>query len=121
MQFEQPLVLESDVLLCQQGKEVILKSLHLVVVLPLEVRQNGDSIVQLESIGISRVVDQKHILHRSVQNPQILDEVALVGDKAVLAVETMVDKVTLRVKEVQNFVGIAGVAGSEDHYLKFAL
>lgn len=38
-----------------------------------------------------------------------------------LAVESMVDEVAVRVKEVQDFVSVAGVACSEDHYLKFAL
>lgn len=38
-----------------------------------------------------------------------------------LAVESMMDEVAVRIEEVQDFVGIAGVAGREDHYLIFAL
>ena len=93
----------------------MLQCLQLVVVLPLEVGQDGDPVIELEGVGVGSIVDQDHILHGPVQYPQVLNEVTFLGDEAVLPVKAVLDELPLWVQVVQDLVGIAGVACSEDH------
>lgn len=80
----------------------------------MEVGKNGHSVVQLVGIGVGRIIDKQHILHISAQNSEILDEVALVREMAMLPIETVMDEIPLGVEIVQYLVGIAGLAGGED-------
>lgn len=66
----------------------------------LEVGQDRHAVVELEGVGVGRVVHQQHVLKRSPQDAQVLYEVPLVGDEAVLSVEPMLDQVALGIQEV---------------------
>ena len=67
----------SQLVLPQQPQQIISQHFQLEILLSAEVGQNGNPIVKLESIGVGRIVHQKHIFHLPPQYPQILYEVAL--------------------------------------------
>lgn len=68
--------------------------------LAFEVGQDGHAVIELEGVGVSCIIDEDHILHGAVEYPQVFHEVALWRDEAVLAVETVLDEILLRVEIV---------------------
>lgn len=100
--------------------QVILKSLELVVVLALIVWNYGDSVLDLESVGVGRVVHQHHLIGRPIDHPQILNIRALRGCKTVLPEQSVMNVFVLGVQVVQYHVGVARVTRCKhDHFKIF--
>lgn len=68
--------------------------------LPLEVWQDGDAVVELKGIGVCSIVDQDNILHGPIQYSQVFDEVTLLGDIAMLPIKAVLNKVLLGVEVI---------------------
>ena len=81
-------------------------------------RNDWDAIVQLIAEGVHCVVDYDHILEISVgDDPQILDIDTLIGSDAVVSVETILNKLPLRVKVIKYNIRIGFVTGCEYYNL----
>ena len=52
-------------------------------------RDDGDSVPELESKGVGRVVDEDYVLQRAVYDPEVFDVDSLLGLEAVLSEESM--------------------------------
>ena len=89
-----------------------------LVCLVLIERNDWDAIVQLIAEGVHCVVDYDHILEISVgDDPQILDIDTLIGFDAVVSVETILNKLPLRVKVIKYNIRIGFVTGCENYNL----
>lgn len=102
----------------QHALDVGLQRPQLVIVLALVVGDDGDGVVDLEGVGIGCVVDQQQLRQVPVYHSQILHVDAVVGDVAVLTVQSMVDELVVGVEVVQDDVGIARVACREDDHFE---
>lgn len=77
------------------------------------------SIINLERKTVDTIVNDDNVLEVSVfKDPQVLDVVALGGQTAVLAVETMLDELVVWVNVVKDGIGVDLVTSREDDHLE---
>lgn len=112
-QFESALVYLPQILCKHELHQVVFEDLQLKVYLPVIIGKDRDAILKLESIGISCIIHQDHILGVSIYNPQILDIHPLGAQVAVLTVQPMVNPLPVRIKIVDHHIRITRVTCSE--------
>lgn len=96
-QFEDLLVHLPDIGDPDQPFDVGLEGFELEVVLPLVVGDHGDTVLELEGVGVSSIVDQDHITLFPVYYPKVLYVHPLRGQETMLPVETVLDDLPFRV------------------------
>ena len=77
--------------------------------------------MELKAVGISSIIDQDHLRHLPVDNPEILHIGPVWDQKAILPEQTVVDKHFGWVKVIQDHIGITGVTGSENDDFTLAI
>lgn len=118
MELEDLAVIIPHVLHQDHVHDVLLQGLQLEIGPAVVVGQNGDPVLGLGCVGVGCVVHQNHVAEVSVDHSQILGVHALRCLVAVLAEESVLDVLVVGIEVVEDHVGIAGVAGSEDNHLK---
>lgn len=80
---------------------------------------NRNSIVNLISEGVNRIVNDDHIFHVSIcDNPQIFHVIPFRSLDAVLPVHAILEKFVFGIDIVENSISISLVRSCEHHYLK---
>ena len=72
----------------------------------------------MQAVGVCGIVNKYDVSQLSVNDTKIFDINSFLGLEAMLSKEAMGDVFVLRVQVVQNHIGIAGVAGCENHDLE---
>lgn len=82
-------------------QQELLQAQQLAVVMAVVVRNDGHSVLHLEVVRVGGIVHQKDILQVAVLNdPEVLDVDALIGEVAVLSEEALADVLVLRIQKV---------------------
>ena len=78
-----------------------------------------NTIVDLVSEGVHRVIDYNHVFHSTIRyNPEVFDIVAFRCLNAVLSVQSILEKLVLRVDVVKNRIGVDLVRRRENNHLE---
>lgn len=93
--------------------------LELIINFSLVEGQNGYPIFDLQAVGIGCVIYKNNIGELSVDDSEILYIYAFSSLETVLSKEAMSNEFILRIQVVQHYIGIAGVAGCENHNFEF--
>ncbi len=96
----------------------LLQGFQLIVLRSVVIRENGNTIVQLEGVRVSSIIHQYHIFHISPQNSQILNVHPLWGLITVLSVQSVFNEFVIRVQVIKHHIGVARVRCSEHNHLK---
>lgn len=97
MQLERLFVDLPNILSTSQPQQVGLQGLELEIVTTVVVRENWDSVLKLENIGIGCVVYQHHLVKSPVYYSEVFDVHLFVCFEAVLPVEPVLDELVLGV------------------------
>lgn len=115
-------VLSPNVLNLSQAFQVVHQVQHLFVFLVGVEWNDGDAVVNLKGEGEDWVVDNDQVTEVSVSEyPKVFHVVAFLGLHAVVAVETVLEELVLRVEVVQDGICIGLVWCSEDYDLEIVL
>jgi len=109
----------SHISACVKVFQVRNKSFELCVIF-IEVEwEDWDTIFELVSKWINSVINQNHVFEISVgENSQIFDVKTLFGLDTAVSEEPMMDQLFVRIKMVQDNIGVAAMRGCKDNYLK---
>jgi hypothetical protein len=104
---EGPLVQLPHVLHHGHLHQVLLEDLQLEVNLAVVVGEDGNSIFELIGVGVCGVVHEDHVTEFSINHPQILYVESFPAQEAMLAEETVMHPLSLRIQVIDNHVSIA--------------
>ena len=72
----------------------------------------------MEGVAVGCVVHEHHVREVSIENTQVLYVHSLGCGITVLAIEAMLDILTIGIEMVQDYISVAAVASSEDYNLE---
>ena len=107
MHAEHPAVDLPNIINILQQSQIALQLKQLVILLPHK-RGNGDSIVNIEPIGIQSIINQNNLTEIFIQNPQIFDiRICNSMQITVASVQPMLDIFLFRIQVFYYGVSVA--------------
>lgn len=119
VKFESISVLEPHVLARSKAIQIEYEVKHLFIALFMIERNNGDSVVDLVSERVNRIVYDDHVFHASISNDsEVLYVVAFGGLNTMLTIHAILEKFFLGVDIVKDGICVDLVRCREDNHLE---
>lgn len=102
-------VVLADILRVHEAHQVGFEAVELSVLLVGIERQNWDPIVELPNETVGGVIHKNHSAERAVQYLEVLDEKAVLRNHAMVAIQSVVHELALRVQVIEDAVSVIGM------------